>query len=175
MADVWTKNPQVLLSKQNLQYFVPTEDMTYVEKINAITRFIIYGSVMLFLVRGESLILLLPIVSMIIIYFLVSWGLGIDELKESFDNEKKKECMTPTLNNPFMNVMITDSRDREEACDYTEETKSQIEAAFDSNLYKDTNDLFGRNNSQRQFYTTPNTSIPNNQKEFANWLYGNKN
>ena len=42
MTDVWTKNPQVLLSKQNLAYFVPTEDMTYVEKINAITRFIIY-------------------------------------------------------------------------------------------------------------------------------------
>ena len=175
MVDVWTKNPQVLLSKDNLQYFIPTEDMTYIEKINAITRFIIYGSFLLFLVRGESLILLLPIVSMIIIYFLVSWGLGIDELKESFNNEKKSECTSPTLNNPFMNVMITDSRNREVACNYTEETKNQIEDAFNSNLYKDTNDLFGRNNSQRQFYTTPNTSIPNNQKEFANWLYGHKN
>ena len=32
-------------------------------------------------------------------------------------------------------------------------------------------DIFGKNNSQRQFYTMPVTTIPNNQTQFANWLY----
>ena len=31
--------------------------------------------------------------------------------------------------------------------------------------------IFSKNNSQRQFYTTPVTTIPNDQKSFANWLY----
>jgi hypothetical protein len=32
-------------------------------------------------------------------------------------------------------------------------------------------DLFNRNTSQRQFYTTPVTTIPNDQTGFARWLY----
>ena len=28
-------------------------------------------------------------------------------------------------------------------------------------------------NSQRQFYTMPNTTIPNAQDDFAKWLYAN--
>ena len=43
---------------------------------------------------------------------------------------------------------------------------------FNYNLYRDVSDIFGRNNSQRQFYTMPVTTIPNNQKKFANWLHG---
>ena len=71
MSKVWTTNPGVLLSKQNLRYFIPTDDMTYVEKINAITRFIIYGSVLLYLIRGDINVFLIPIVGMVIMYFLV--------------------------------------------------------------------------------------------------------
>ena len=68
MVESWVTKPSVLFSKENLKYFVPTDDMTYLEKINAVTRFIIYGSVLLFLVRGNSLVLLMPIISMLIIY-----------------------------------------------------------------------------------------------------------
>ena len=39
------------------------------------------------------------------------------------------------------------------------------------NLYKDVSDIFSKNNSQRQFYTTPVTTIPNDQGSFADWLY----
>ena len=57
-------------------------ELTYVEKINAITRFIIYGSVLLYLIRGDINVFLIPIVGMVIMYFLVSWGVNLDELKE---------------------------------------------------------------------------------------------
>ena len=42
-----------------------------------------------------------------------------------------------------------------------------------ANLFKDVNDVFGKMNSQRQFYTMPNTKIPNAQDDFAKWLYAN--
>ena len=171
MTEPWTSKPSVLLSKDNFKYFVPTDDMTYVEKINAITRFIIYASILLFLVRGNSLILLIPFISMLIIYFLVKLGFNIEELKEAFGEKKTDVCQAPTLNNPFMNVLPTDERTREPACKYTEKTKSKIENAFSANLYEDTTDIYGRNNSQRQFYTMPSTQLPNEQSEFASWLY----
>ena len=108
---------------------------------------------------------------MLIIYFLLTWGKGLDVIKESFDSDTKSECRTPSLDNPFMNVLPLDARTVEPACAYTKETKAQIDSAFHTNLYQDIDDVYGTNNSQRQFYTMPSSTIPNNQDSFAKWLY----
>ena len=46
-----------------------------------------------------------------------------------------------------------------------------IEDKFGYNLYRDVGDLYGKSNSQREFYTMPATTIPNNQTACAKWLY----
>ena len=46
-----------------------------------------------------------------------------------------------------------------------------IDTKFNNDLYRDANDIFGKNNSQRQFYTVPGGSIPNDQEAFTKWLY----
>jgi len=100
---------------------------------------------------------------------------------ESFQTES---CTKPTLDNPFMNVTMKDYLnedpktnaivDRPKACDISDETvKKSIDDMFNNNLFKDVNDVFGKMNSQRQFYTMPNTQIPNAQDDFAKWLYMN--
>ena len=43
---------------------------------------------------------------------------------------------------------------------------------FNEDLYRDVNDIFGKNNSQRQFYTVPGESGFNDQHSFGQWLYG---
>ena len=45
------------------------------------------------------------------------------------------------------------------------------ENIFNDSLIRDVDDLFERFNSQRQFYTVPGNSIPNDQDTFAKWLY----
>jgi len=173
--DSWIENPSVLFTTKNLRYFIPAENMTYIEKINAITRFIIYSSLLLFIIRGDSIILFIPIISMLFIYFLVSWGLTIDKFKEEFGQEKKKQCSKPSLNNPFMNHLIHDEPDKLPACEYTKGIKKEINSAFNTNLYQDLTDIYDKNNSQRQFYTMPVTTAINNQTDFANWLYSSNN
>ena len=37
---------------------------------------------------------------------------------------------------------------------------------------RDVGDLYGKSNDQRQYYTMPSTTIPNNQTSFAKWCYG---
>ena len=49
---------------------------------------------------------------------------------------------------------------------------SLVEDKFNSTLFQDPSDIFNKNNSQRQFYTMPNTSAYNKQDEFAKWCYG---
>jgi hypothetical protein len=44
---------------------------------------------------------------------------------------------------------------------------------IDKKLFKDLGDKFQFEQSMRQFYSTPNTLVPNNQKDFAQFCYGN--
>ena len=98
---------------------------------------------------------------------------------EGLSNDE--ECTLPTLDNPFMNVTMKDMLNidpknpgRPKACDTTNpEVKKKMDEMFNHNLFKDVNDVFGKMNSQRQFYTMPNTTIPNAQDDFAKWLYLN--
>ena len=67
---------------------------------------------------------------------------------------------------------ILDNPTRSAACDYTDpKVNKELEDHFNFNLYKDIDDLFDKNNSQRQFFTMPFTTIPNDQGSFARWLY----
>ena len=52
--------------------------------------------------------------------------------------------------------------------------KNEIKKKFDSNFNENDNTVFPENSTFNYFYTMPVTSIPNNQKEFANWLYDSK-
>ena len=47
-----------------------------------------------------------------------------------------------------------------------------IKNLFETDLYRDVSDIFGKENSQRQFYTVPGNQSPNDQGAFAQWLYG---
>lgn len=103
-------------------------------------------------------------------------------IKENIKENDTKLCVRPTLNNPFMNVTMDDMLnfkddkivERLPACDTNDPViKAEINKMYENNLYKDVNDLFGKFNSQRQFYTMPSTTIPNAQNEFAKWLYLN--
>ena len=170
MSEPWMTKPSVLFKMENLKIFIPTSEMTYVEKINAITRLVWYASILIYLMQGDINIFFVPIVGMICIYFLVIWGFDLEGLKEQF-SQKKESCQLPTIHNPFMNAMITDKRNRTQACKYDPTIKKQITKEFDFNLYKDTDDVYGANNSQRQFYTMPSTTFPNKQNDFADWLY----
>lgn len=58
------------------------------------------------------------------------------------------------------------------ACNVNDsEINENIKVNFNPNLFNNVSDVWERENSTRQFYTMPNTSIPNNQTEFALWLY----
>jgi hypothetical protein len=106
---------------------------------------------------------------------------GIESLENDKNDKNVEECTLPTLDNPFMNVTMKDMLNidpkkpgRPKACDITNpEVKQKMDEMFNHNLFKDVNDVFGKMNSQRQFYTMPNTTIPNAQDDFAKWLYLN--
>jgi hypothetical protein len=82
-------------------------------------------------------------------------------------------CNVPTKNNPFMNLLLSDIKynPKHKACPPNQEIRSQTNKHFNYNLYTDVGDVFNNRNSQRQYYTNPVTTLPNDQSRFANWLY----
>jgi hypothetical protein len=94
----------------------------------------------------------------------------------------------PTTNNPFMNVMPMDYDAPPLFADYNHYEKSTypskkelrvrdlVKNDFEKGLIQNADSLFwNRLNSQREFVSQPVGSVPSQQGEFANWLYGNKN
>ena len=107
---------------------------------------------------------------------------NIKDLKYNFDDYTKYEkniCKLPTKDNPFMNPVLSnvslEPDDPQIACNSDDDAiKDKMTKCFDENLYRDVEDLFDRENSQRQFYTVPQQN-PNDQTSFANWCYKSDN
>ena len=60
--------------------------------------------------------------------------------------------------NPFMNFLVTDKRDEKEHVKLiTIKIKQIVEDKFTKKLYRDINSVYNNENSQREFYTMPNT------------------
>jgi hypothetical protein len=91
----------------------------------------------------------------------------------------------PTRDNPFMNVMPMDYDAPPLFADYVHyekstypsqkelEVRNLVKNKFEDGLIQNADSLFWeRLNSQREFVSQPVGSVPNNQAEFANWLYG---
>lgn len=166
----WLDNPTVLFN-DNIDMY------NSIDRLNMIFKFSIIISIFLVLISKDLRFFLLMI---IIGIFTVLIKFRYD--RESFskfvgtykiDKVDNKLCSAPTYNNPFMNPNISDisfNPDRYEACDI-ELSKKKINYKFNKNFFKNANDLYGRQSSMRQFYTVPNTTIPNKQTEFARWLY----
>lgn len=88
---------------------------------------------------------------------------------------KKNTCRQPTVQNPFANIVFSDYIDASnlaQPCNADDpEVVNQMQNLYNSSIYRNLSDVWERENSQRMFYTTPIQTIPNNQTDFANWLY----
>ena len=180
----WYNDYNILFKQDKLTEFFPDYRMTLIEKLNAIVRLSIYLGIILYIVSKRYQYLYIPIIIMGITGFI--YYNQKDKIEMFFNsynsdlNEINKGILeTPpstksTVNNPFMNInLITDPKNRSPAQKSwdNDNVKEKIEDNFNHNLYKDVSDLFGKSNSQRQYYTMPSTTIPNNQTEFAKWCY----
>lgn len=96
---------------------------------------------------------------------------------------KTKKCRKPTYDNPFMNPSILDFNVPDdtrtlydEACYDTINSdcaiKKEMNEQFNRDLFRDVGDLYNARGGERQFYTTPSTSVPNDQDGFGQWLFG---
>ena len=193
----WIYDPYVLLDKSKVFDLWPLESMTREEKLNAISRFVLYATILgVFLFRNLKLFLtgIITLVVLVGTYFILN-NRENSKLKEAFSDQKlyekfKTNYTNPSAKNPIMNVLLPEIQDKPErlaaAPSYNKAVEEEInnstkeiikqnfnDQSVEEKLFSDLGDKFQFEQSMRQFYSTANTRVANNQKEFAQFCYGN--
>ena len=208
----WLNEPTILFNKKHITEIWPNPNMSNMEKLNAISRFVIIASLLGYLITLNIGIIFVGIITLAVIailYHVQSNKIIADEkakelppkIKESFTNailynEVKDDYTNPKENNPMMNVLLPEisyNPTRNEAApafnaevekninnstkDYVVDTTFSDESTkqkeyIKRKLFSDLGDSYTFDDSMRNFYTNPNTTIPNDQEGFANFCFG---
>lgn len=180
---IWYENINKFITSENYFEILPSSNMSLETKINSLLRLFIYISILLSLIKIDYKFLfigILAIILSIVVYnFEKQKKIHTEKFldKNSIDVIDNTVCLRSTVDNPFMNTPTTEygsNYDKGDigACDLSNRKVSQtIEDNFNSRLFRDVGDLYGKMSSQRQFYTVPNTKIPSDQTSFAEWCY----
>ena len=161
--------------------FIPLINMSFKDKILAITNIIIFISLILSLITKNIAFMLFGIILIIFLYYIYLYNdKVIIDTNETLKNRNlsivdNKLCVIPTIENPFMNPSIidyTNNNNNIKSCPIDKDIiNNNINNYFQQNVYKDVNDIYEREFSARQFYTMPSTTIPNDRKSYEDWLY----
>jgi len=159
----WLNDFKVLYENGNYLLFLPNTNYNFIENLNAITRLALYYSILCF-IYNNNIDSFVPFLIISIITLLLYKS--SDYIIETFDNKEKRKS---TPDNPMINLNITDYGNGE--INKIDINDKNINSNLTNNLYTDIGDLSNKQCFERNFYTTPITTVPNDQGAFAEWLY----
>ena len=183
----WLDNPSILFNKKKIMELWPQSEYSLECKLNAITRLVILLTILGYLFTRNMKILITGIITIGVVIILYKTQrkkkrLNKKMLKEGFTSPElyekvKSSFMKPTQKNPLMNVLLPEIQynpQRKPAAPAFNPTveKNINKKVADPRLFLDLGDNIAFDQSMRNFYATANTTIPNDQKAFAEYCYG---
>ena len=179
----WLEDISVLYRNNNYKKLLPKSNMTNIEQLNTLTRFLIYSMFVCLLFNCDNICtFIFAMIIMIIFTYYAFIRKNNDNFSSVITNtmitDKKQTCREPTYDNPFMNPSLEDYNNENVpiACNSDDEDIiNDINDKVDPNLFLSSQELFDKTNVMRQFYTIPTNTIPNDQTEFAKLLYNTDN
>ena len=192
----WLDDPLIIFKKERIAEFWPDKQFSAARKLNAITRIIILLTILGYISSKSIKVIITGVITLIFMVFIYHIQIkkeentqeiknimkeGFDSRRPKFDKIMEKNFTTPTKNNPLMNVLLPEIHDnperKEAAPSYNMNIRKEINDKALSNfndpkLYNNLGDNLNHQHMMRNFHSMPNTSVPNNQKEFAMFCYG---
>lgn len=197
----WSDDPNVLFNTNYIFEFYPTQTMSYNQQLNALSRTIIVLTIVSFIFSQSKTLLIISMITLASIYFLHKSQIE-DNIREKFTTPAKDYITSnggviptdlfqePSSTNPFSNILVTDIADNPQRkpapyCgnpvvrdEILIKAKKMVEESnyeqpdIVNKLFKDVNEQLSFEQSMRQFHSTPNTVIPNDQAGFLDFCYG---
>ena len=193
-------DPSILLNKKEIFSIWPSSCMEYNERMNAITRLVLILTIVGYVLTKSTMLVVssfFTIIGLVVVYknnrtkndkkLLSSIG------KEGFTNNENFEEMkdnfeVPTSQNPLQNLNATENNVEKKSAapsfnpavneEINKSAKTQIKELnadfpdIDKKLFRDLGEQENFENSMRPFYSMPNTRLPNDQKSFTDFCYG---
>lgn len=190
LTPFWYDKPSILFDRGSITEIFPSRRFDIVRKLNAIVRLLIAYAIIMYGYKRDINIFAIPLVAMGITWVIhrkqgdirkkTIKAKSIEGTLQDLTklDDLSTECRVPKKDNPFMNPKLTDYGNNKspppKACPSYNNVGIQrrVEELFNEDLYRDVTDIFGKKNSQRQYYTVPGSQVPNDQGSFAQWLYG---
>jgi len=180
----WVNEPTILFNQKYITQLWPYSYLTYEEKLNAITRFVILITILGYMLLNRFIIIILGLIVIGSIVLLYKKKEGMFFPYYGVEDQKEIE-----QNNPFGNVLMTDYKynpNKKPANeDYTPDLEQTINSKIKefivqensdnneiNNLFNNVGDQFTFEQNNRQFYTNPSTTIPNKQDDFLSFCFG---
>jgi len=160
---------------KNCYIFFPNPKYSLIANLNAIVRFFILYSILCFVIYQNTEVFiplaLIMIITLILYYFRVY-------IKEPFQNSDipieapiENVIRTSTPSNPMMNLNFVDYNSKKNIQIDKNITNDEINKNLNGDLFDNITDISNKNMFERNFYTNPINTVPNNQTDFAKWLY----
>lgn len=194
----WGEDPNILL--QSFEFF-PIDSMAYNQNLNAISRLVILITLIGFIFTRNFRLIIIGTITLAAIFILFTIQQQNNKLreqkKEHFKNpvkelitEKSVTFEEPSSSNPFSNVLIPDyefNPDKkpappsfnpnvnDEILNKAKQTVVELNPSqpdIADKLFRDLGEQYVFEQSLRPFYSTASTTIPNDQKAFAEFCYG---
>lgn len=101
-----------------------------------------------------------------------------NNIANKYMNRDHQQFTFPTKQNPMMNVLLPEIQSNPQRHPAANSFDTFIEKLInkdgaDPKIFGDLGDNISYAQSMRNFYTNPSTTIPNSQKDFADFCYGN--
>jgi Family of unknown function (DUF5762) len=193
----WGEDPNILLDPRFATEFFPVESMDYNQKLNAVTRVVLVMTAVSFLITQNARLLAVSVITLVSVFVLHKFKSDADARKrgrraEGFGARKDStvKFQEPTTTNPFSNVLPGDYAaaadklpaapldDPKIADQVLSKTQTMINKAnvgqpdISAKLFRDLGEQLTLEQSMRPFYSMPSTTIPNDQKAFLDFCYG---
>ncbi len=143
----WVNDPLLLIRTDRLMEFYPSTDMTANERMNAVTRYVLYAGIIITFLKKENskpfILAIIAILVMAVLFYPKS-----DKTMLTMYYNKKRNCIESTKDNPYMNLMADDPQ-------YSE--KRLLPPCDEEPVDDNDND-----HSRSNFYTVPR-DFPRNQ------------
>ena len=168
-------DPKEIFKTSDLMKFWPTATQSADERVSATTRFVLYAMCIVYIINRDPRIFALGGIALAILYYMWTSNMVKDGKMRSAIGDGRLSSVfrpnvtLPTVENSMGNVLLSDYVDNPDrpAAAWYPSMRTQVQQAW-SQIHP----FERQRDAERNFYTMPASTIPNDQTGFAQAAYG---
>jgi len=168
-------DPRDVFKSSDLLKFWPTASQSASERVSATTRFVLYAVCIVYILNRDPRIFALGAIALAILYYMWTTNMiQAGSLRPTIGDARlstvfRPDVTLPTVENSMGNVLLSDYVDNPDrpAAAWYPSVRGKVQEAW-SQIHP----FERQRDAERNFYTMPSSTIPNDQTGFAQASFG---